>query len=274
VAFRHDSDLSFSEDYRYGYRDKVELLVRLGRIPGFMRGNFGGGAHVCTPNDSRCPDVGFILRLPAAEAGPGNTTAVRVSTREESIERFLQRVDALTGAVPAVSWETAADEDEVAADSATLLRRALRSADEKPEPPGGRALTAIRICAEAGARLGVCVDCGAFEGHARESTVSGSDPSDAAGRWLSATNDEANPRELTPQVGFLLLKGETSLENVAAQYARWEPNVASQGLIGIADVDSDRWTGGRRFYFDRIRGESCLRYIYRNHGIAIFQKKG
>lgn len=97
----------FDERYPYGFRDKVSFLVAMGRIPGYLREDDVPlhERHVYGGDPTRCPDVGYVFRLPSADVDKRSLEPKeRMLTREDAIDAFLAELDARLGIVPPWTW--------------------------------------------------------------------------------------------------------------------------------------------------------------------------
>lgn len=107
IVFSPGCTHRFDERYPYGFRDKVSLLVALGRIPGYLeeRDVPLDERHVYAGDRTRCPDAGYVFRLPSAgvDTRPLEQKE-RMLTREAAIDRFLADVDARLGIERTWSW--------------------------------------------------------------------------------------------------------------------------------------------------------------------------
>lgn len=112
VMFRRGAELRFDETLRYGHRDKVDLLLRLGRIPGYIRGGEEKALrpHVYSPNEAMCPDAGYVIRVPAGDVDAAlRNSPLRGTLRSEALDAFARALDSMTGRPDAADWESTDD---------------------------------------------------------------------------------------------------------------------------------------------------------------------
>jgi hypothetical protein len=293
LMFRSDADLEFDDGYRYGFRDKVELLLRLGKVPGYIRGGDAAreAPHRYSENEALCPEAGYVFRLPTGrvdeEAPPRKG---RLFTRERALDRLILELDAMTGAPAIEEWEwgPSAEVLVVPGQGFSSLGRALDFVEDDPDldalrtaldelarRPSSRAATALYLCAAFGTGNGAVVHVGDPEGGAALCL-----------RWGSKRQGRPPVTHVTPAespdvsaswlqpVRLLFLDGDRTYADILTDFRRWEPHLEVDGLLVVSAVaPGGVRTGGIRFYRDRLVGHDQFDLVLQDAGLAVVCKK-
>jgi hypothetical protein len=293
LAFRDDSPLRFDETFRYGFRDKTELLMRLGRTPGFLFG-VDAGRHRYSENDTVCPDAGYVVRLPSApDDGHDRRDKERVHTREASLDAFLAHdafrlPPAATRRTPPAVLEIPGSAEPAIIDRAleVLLgdRRAMNDIPPATVDLPREDLLALYACAAYGVGTGSIVHLGPADDGAYVCLEAGGRRADRTpvaripvraypripGQKEGDGLAHVRARTWVGAVRFLCIDGARSFGDLMDEVFAWARHLEPGGLIALAGLhpDGDR-NGGRRFHKDWFHENADIESVYSGRGLSI-----
>ena len=298
LAVRDDADLRFDERFRYGYRDKMELLLRLGRVPGFLRGD-DMEPHRYSENDARCPDAGYVIRLPSTPTdGRSLRSKERMQSRDAALDQFLARgvfgfpPRRDSGPAPRALRLSRASKPMTVARAVQVVLGEARIMEHIPrwtrtgELSSPEDAAALFACAAYGDGTGSVVQLGGSEDGAVGCLEAGIQQSGRESLTHVSVREYPRPSgyEPTAESGLAHVRGRTwtrplrllSIDghrpygDLMDEVFIWARNLEPGGLIALNGIDPrSKRTGGRRFYKDWLDDRADVDTLFVGRGLAV-----
>lgn len=261
LLFRRGAELRFDETLRYGHRDKVDLLLRLGRTPGFIRGGEDKvrRPHVYSPNEAMCPDAGYVIRIPASEvdAAP-HTNVLRGTLRSEALDVFARTLDAMTGRPDAADWERT---------------------DPRPSPPfdvTGSKTDVLLHCAASCKEAARIVHIGTAECDGLDAVSEGARQAAAALTTITTRRQPGKKRQVPAGVDAidrLICAADLPRLELIEIWRAFLPHVKPGGIaVSYHAPDGAHERSWTEVYRECIRGNDDLRLVHRAEDVVVVER--